>query len=83
LRYKSLSDCDFIHIYCGDPVIWTKSVAALVGCVAALTSSRHISDLLTAPCGGFDKSADVDRFDGIDSHIWSTIYLTLRGRVAE
>ena len=41
-----------------------------------------VSGLLTAPCGGFDKSADVDRFDGIGSHIWSTIYLTIRGRLA-
>jgi hypothetical protein len=42
-----------------------------------------VSDLLTAPCGDIDESADVDRFDGIGSHIWSTIYLTLRGHVAE
>jgi hypothetical protein len=41
-----------------------------------------VSGLLTAPCGGFDKSADVDRFNGIGSHIWSTIYLTVRGSEA-
>lgn len=37
---------------------------------------------MTAPCGGIDKSAEVDRFDEIGSHIWSTIYLTLRSREA-
>jgi hypothetical protein len=42
-----------------------------------------VSDLLTAPCGDIDESADVDRSGGIGSHIWSTIYLTLRGHVAE
>jgi hypothetical protein len=42
----------------------------------------NVSGLLTAPCGDFDKSADVDRFGEIGSHIWSTIYLTVRGRVA-
>ena len=44
--------------------------------------SFSVSGLLTAPCGDFDKSADVDRFGEIGSHIWSTIYLTVRGRVA-
>ena len=42
-----------------------------------------VSVLLTAPCGDIDESADVDRSGGIGSHIWSTIYLTLRGHVAE
>ena len=42
-----------------------------------------VSDLLTAPCGDIDESADVDRSGGIGSHIWLTIYLTLRGHVAE
>ncbi|HEX7563027.1 MAG TPA: hypothetical protein VF396_07195, partial [Bradyrhizobium sp.] len=55
--------------------------ANIVGHVIPLC--LRVSGLLTAPCGGFDKSADVDRFDGIGSHIWSTIYLTLRGRAAE
>jgi hypothetical protein len=49
----------------------------------AITAWSAVSDLLTAPCGDIDESADVDRFDGIGSHIWSTIYLTLRGHVAE
>jgi hypothetical protein len=44
--------------------------------------SISVSGLLTAPCGDFDKSADLDRFGEIGSHIWSTIYLTVRGRVA-
>jgi hypothetical protein len=46
------------------------------------TREFKVSGLLTAPCGDFDKSADVDRFGEIGSHIWSTIYLTVRGRVA-
>src|SRR5258705_11544770 len=37
------------------------------------------SGVLTAPCGGADNSSDVDRFGEIGSHIWSTIYLTIRG----
>ena len=41
-----------------------------------------VSGLLTAPCGHIDKSAEVDRFEEIGSHIWSTIYLTLRERAA-
>ncbi len=41
-----------------------------------------VSGLLTAPCGDFGKSADVGRSGGIGSHIWLTIYLILRGRVA-
>jgi hypothetical protein len=35
----------------------------------ACTVSGH----LTAPCRDFGKSADVDRFDEIGSHIWSII----------
>ena len=42
-------------------------------------SQLTVSDLLTAPCGDIDESADVDRSGGIGSHIWSTIYLTVRG----
>ncbi len=37
------------------------------------------SGVLTAPSGGADNSSDVDRFGEIGSHIWSTIYLTIRG----
>ena len=37
---------------------------------------------MTAPCGGIEKTAEVDRFDEIGSHIWLTIYLTLRDRAA-
>ncbi len=37
------------------------------------------SGVLTAPCGGADNSSDVDLFGEIGSHIWSTIYLTIRG----
>ena len=48
----------------------------------ARPAASSSSGLLTAPCGDFDKSADVDRFGEIGSHIWSTIYLTVRGRVA-
>src|SRR6266404_2147118 len=40
------------------------------------------SGVLTAPCGGADNSSDVDRFSEIGLHIWSTIYLTIHGRVA-
>jgi len=32
-----------------------------------------VSGHLTAPCRDFGKSADVDRFDEIGSHIWSII----------
>jgi transposase-like protein len=46
----------------------------------ALESKRSFDR--TVPCGDIDESADVDRSGGIGSHIWSTIYLTLRGRVA-
>src|SRR5258705_7894287 len=40
------------------------------------------SGVLTAPCGGADNLSDVDRFGEIGSHIWSTIYLTIHGRLA-
>ena len=33
----------------------------------------NVSGHLTAPCRDFGKSADVDRFDEIGSHIWSII----------
>src|SRR5258707_13766304 len=42
-------------------------------------SSCFDSGVLTAPCGGADNSSDVDLFGEIGSHIWSTIYLTIRG----
>jgi len=51
-------------------------------CTFRVGTRSTVSGLLTAPCGDFDKSADVDRFGEIGSHIWSTIYLTVRGRVA-
>src|SRR5258705_7277901 len=44
-----------------------------------LISRYRDSGVLTAPCGGADNSSDVDRFGEIGSHIWSTIYLTIRG----
>jgi transposase len=62
---------------------WTADLMARASDISASAVRRIVSDLLTAPCGDFDKSADVDRSGGIGSHIWSTIYLTLRGHVAE
>jgi len=40
------------------------------------------SGVLAAPCGGADNSSDVDRFSEIGLHIWSTMYLTIHGRLA-
>src|SRR5258705_12342056 len=45
-------------------------------------SRSRDSGVLTAPCGGADNLSDVDRFGEIGSHIWSTIYLTIHGRLA-
>jgi hypothetical protein len=69
-----------------DPVCRLVSLASMivVSSVASCTFSRRdavgvtcrlntVSGHLTAPCGDFGKSADVDRFDEIGSHIWSTI----------
>ena len=83
---------DFVHLAGFDQGIdggGTMAASVRTGKGPVSSSNRHtpqrsfVSGLLTAPCGGFDKSADVDRFNGIGSHIWSTIYLTLRGRAAE
>ena len=41
--------------------------------ISAEVTASSVSGHLTAPCRDFGKSADVDRFDGIGSHIWSII----------
>src|SRR5258706_7990117 len=50
-----------------------------LGALRPPISRYRDSGVLTAPCGGADNSSDVDRFGEIGSHIWSTIYLTIRG----
>ncbi|MFZ0116997.1 MAG: hypothetical protein WAL15_21790, partial [Xanthobacteraceae bacterium] len=58
--------------------VWRDALARFTIGVAVCSDSG----VLTAPCGGADNSSDVDRFIEIGLHTWSTIHLTIRGRLA-